>query len=196
VENGKIVVKDALSDPELVDFPGIGTLEAFNTDGLRSLIKTINAPNMIEKTLRYPGHIDKIRMLKASGFFGSDAVDVNGQKIVPLELSSRLLFDQWKLNDNEEEFTVMRITISGTEDGKPKTYVYKMLDRYDPQTQTSSMARTTGYTCTAAANLVLDGKFQRRGICPPEYIGENPENAEYVLNYLKHRNIVFNLSEN
>ena len=195
VENGKIVIKEALSDPELIYFDQIGTLEAFNTDGLRSLIKTIDAPNMIEKTLRYPGHIDKIRVLKESGFFNSDAMNIGGKKIIPLEVSSHLLIKQWKMEDDEEEFTVMRITISGTENNKPKTYVYNMLDRFDPVTKISSMARTTGYTCTAAANLVLDGDFQRKGICPPEYIGEKDENVNYILNYLKKRNIVYTLKE-
>ena len=59
IENGKLIVKPALSDPELLNFPGIGTLEAFNTDGLRSLAHTVKCPNMKEKTLRYPGHIEK-----------------------------------------------------------------------------------------------------------------------------------------
>ncbi|MFH2025815.1 MAG: saccharopine dehydrogenase C-terminal domain-containing protein [bacterium] len=196
VENGKIVVKEALSDPELVDFNRIGTLEAFNTDGLRSLIKTIDAPNMIEKTLRYPGHIEKIRVLKESGFFSSDAIIVGGVKVIPLNVSSHLLFKQWKLGAEEEEFTVMRITISGKENKKQKTYIYDMLDYFDPVTKMSSMARTTGYTCTAVANLVLDDNFQRKGICPPEYIGENPENVKYILDYLKNRNIVYTLKEN
>ena len=196
VENGKIVVKEALSDPELIDFERIGTLEAFNTDGLRSLIKTINAPNMIEKTLRYPGHIDKIRVLKESGFFSSDAMDIGGTIVTPLELSSQLLFKQWKLGDMEEEFTVMRIIISGTENSRPKTYIYNMLDYFDPVTKISSMARTTGYTCTAAANFILDGRFQRKGICPPEYIGENTESVNYILDYLKNRNVVYTMTEN
>jgi len=90
----------------------------------------------------------------------------------------------------------MRIIISGTENNRPKTYIYNMLDYFDPATKISSMARTTGYTCTAAANLILDGKFQRKGICPPEYIGENPENVKYILDYLKNRNIVYTMKEN
>jgi len=196
VEHGKIVVKEALSDPELVDFKQIGTLEAFNTDGLRSLIKTINVPNMIEKTLRYPGHIEKIRVLKESGFFSSDAIIVDGAQVIPLNISSQLLFKQWKLGDTEEEFTVMRITIVGKENDNQKTYIYDMLDYFDPVTKISSMARTTGYTCTAVANLVLDGNFHRKGICPPEYIGENPENVKYIFDYLKNRNISYILKEN
>ena len=54
VVNGEIVVKEALSEPEFLEFDEIGTLEAFNTDGLRSLLFTNDIPNKIEKTLRYP----------------------------------------------------------------------------------------------------------------------------------------------
>ena len=57
MESGKIITKPALSEPEFVDFEGIGTLEAFNTDGLRTLLTTMNIPTMIYKTLRYHGHI-------------------------------------------------------------------------------------------------------------------------------------------
>jgi len=195
VENGKLITKEALSDPELIHFEEIGTLEAFDTDGLRSLIKTVDVPNMIEKTLRYPGYVEKIKILKECGFFKSEPIEIGGQKVIPLEMSSKLLFDQWNLDDGEPEFTIMRITIRGAENGKPKTIVYDLLDRYDPQTKTSSMARTTGYTCTAAANLFLDGAFQRKGICPPEFIGENPEHVEYILNYLRARNVIYHKKE-
>ena len=50
--HGGVVVKEALSEPEWMDFPGIGTLEAFKPDGLRSLIHTLDVPFMKEKTLR------------------------------------------------------------------------------------------------------------------------------------------------
>ena len=58
IENGEMVIKDALSEPELLEFEGVGTLEAFNTDGLRSLAETIKVPMMRERTMRYPGHRD------------------------------------------------------------------------------------------------------------------------------------------
>jgi len=69
IENGVEVVKPALSDPDHVYFKGIGTLESFNTDGLRTLLKTMNIPNMKEKTLRYPGHIHLMKVLIETGFF-------------------------------------------------------------------------------------------------------------------------------
>ncbi|MCD6441359.1 MAG: saccharopine dehydrogenase NADP-binding domain-containing protein [Candidatus Marinimicrobia bacterium] len=193
VENGKVVIREALSEPEMVNIDPVGTLEAFNTDGLRSLIKTVNVPNMKEKTVRYPGHIDYIRVLRETGFFSDQPITVKGQTVVPLDVSSNLLFKQWELMPEEPEFTVMQITISGTEHDQPQTYIYDMYDQYDKITQTSSMARTTGYACTAVANLVLMGQFSRKGISPPEYLGEDSENVDFVLQYLKERNIIYHV---
>lgn len=194
VQNGEIIIKAALSDPELIHFDGVGTLESWNSDGLRTLIKTMpGIPNMIEKTLRYPGCIEYIRVLRESGFFSYEELEINGVKIRPIDITAKLLFPKWKLKPGEEEFTVMRIRIQGEEDGKPKTYQYNLLDRTSRETDTLSMARTTGYTCTAAVNLVLDGKFSRKGICPPEYLGEEESNFQFLLDYLKTRNIVYNI---
>ena len=193
VENGNVVIKDALSDVELVEFEGVGTLESFNSDGLRSIIYTMaHIPNMKEKTLRYPGHIEYINVLKKSGFFNEEHIVVNGISISPLEFSSKILFNEWKLGDTEEEITVMRITLKGTNKiGESKTVVYNLHDEFCPKTNTSSMARTTGYTATAAANLFLDGLFSEKGVFPPELVGKHEKCFNYFLNYLKDRNVIY-----
>ncbi|MHA1954260.1 MAG: saccharopine dehydrogenase family protein, partial [Candidatus Heimdallarchaeaceae archaeon] len=154
IENSEIVVKPALSEPELLDFPEVGTLEAFNTDGLRSLIQTMDIPFMKEKTLRYPGHIEKMKMLRETGFFNKEEIDVNGIKIKPIELTSKLLFEQWKLEEGEEDLTVMKIIIEGIKEGKKLRYTFEMLDKYDKEKRVISMARTTGYTCSAVARIL------------------------------------------
>lgn len=190
VANGALIVKEALSDPELVHFDGIGTLESWNSDGLRSLIRTMpDVPNMIEKTLRYPGCIEYLRVLRESGFFSYDTVEVNGVPIRPIDVTAKLLFPKWKLKPGEQEFTVMRIRISGSENGEKKSYEYSVLDHTDKSTGTLSMARTTGYTCTAAADLVLTGKFSRTGISPPEFLGEDEHNFRSIMEYLKARGV-------
>lgn len=195
VQHKELVIKEALSDPELIHFHEIGTLESWNSDGLRSLIKTMpNIPNMIEKTLRYPGCIEYLRVLRESGFFSYDEIEVKGVKIRPIDVTAKLLFPKWKLKPGEEEFTVMRIRLAGEQNGQLKTIQYNLLDRTDKQTNTLSMARTTGYTCTAAVNLVLDGKFSRKGISPPEFLGEEENNFQFILNYLKERGVIYQLS--
>ncbi len=190
VENGKMVVKQALSDPELIDFEGIGSLEAWNSDGLRSLISTMpHIPDMVEKTLRYPGTTEYLKVLKELGYFSSELMEVHGQMIRPVDLSARLLLPLWEMKNGESEFTVMRIIINGIEDGQEKTLVYDLYDEYDEITGTSSMARTTGYTCAAAAGLILENHYSRKGVCPPEYLGEEDACMSFILNYLSERNI-------
>jgi lysine 6-dehydrogenase len=195
VENGKVVTRPALSEPEFVEFDGIGTLEAFNTDGLRTLIKTMKIPFMKEKTLRYPGHVDTIRILKESGFLDATPVQIGEVRIRPVDVASQLLFPKWKLGDAEAEFTVMRITLRGIEKNRLKEITYSLLDRFDAGTGISSMARTTGYACTAAARLVLEGKFNQKGIIPPERIGEDLECFDWVMRDLSERGVVYNMEE-
>lgn len=194
VQNGAVVIKEALSDPELLHFDGVGTLESWNSDGLRSLIHTMShIPNMIEKTLRYPGCIEYLRVLREAGYFSYEEIDVKGVKIRPIDVTAKLLFPKWKLKPGEEEFTVMRIRMEGEENGQPKKYEYNLLDRTDKETGTLSMARTTGYTCTAVAHLIMSGQFNRKGICPPEYVGEQQADFDFVLNYLRDRKVIYSV---
>jgi lysine 6-dehydrogenase len=190
VESGVVVTKPALSDREIISFDEIGELEAFNTDGLRSLIFTMtNIPEMKEKTLRYPGHIDLIIAMKQAGFFEITPLHVDEVEVIPLEFTSKLLVNQWKLDPEEEEFTVMKVIIKGEKGGRQKKIEYNLLDRYDPVTKTSSMARTTGYTCTAAVNLIAKNLFNGKGVFPPELVGKDKNCYEFVMNYLKERNV-------
>jgi len=191
VERGEMVVRPALSDPELLDFPGVGTLEAFNTDGLRSLLFTMEIPNMKEKTLRYPGHIEKMRVLRETGFFSKEPLEVGGVKVRPLDVTSRLLFPLWQLTEGEEDVTVMRLTVEGETGGQRVLRIYDLLDRYDPGTRTTSMARTTGYTCTAVARLVASGRYRRPGVSPPEFVGQAPGCYLFVMQELARRGVVF-----
>lgn len=192
IQNHKIISREALSDTELIHFKGIGTLESWNSDGLRSLIQTMkNVPNMIEKTLRYPGSVEYLKVLRNSGFFSYDELEVNGVKIRPIDVTAKLLFPKWKLKEGEEDFTIMRIIIEGTENGKDKKYQYDLLDRFDRENNIISMARTTGYTCTAVANLMLDGEFTTLGVSAPEMVGMGERNLTYVLKYLSERNVTY-----
>jgi lysine 6-dehydrogenase len=189
MEHGRQVTRPALSDVELIDLPEIGTLEAFNTDGLRTLLRTLKIPSMREKTLRYPGHAALMRVFRESGFFGTKPLDVEGQRVRPIALTARLLFDQWCLGKGERDLTVMQVILEGWQGAQHLRYTYSLLDRYDERTQTTAMARTTGYTCAIVAHQVLDGLFTQKGICPPEYVGQTKGCYENLLAEYANRGI-------
>lgn len=189
--NGKTLVVPALSEVEAMDFPEVGVLEAFNTDGLRSLLKTCVTPEMVEKTMRYPGHAEWMRGLRETGFFDLEPVEINGALVSPMEMTARLLLKAWTFEDREEDITVMRIQVDGEVDGKKLRHSYHMFDRYDPGTNTSSMARTTGYTCTAMVRMLTRNLYTTPGISPPEFVGRDKACFDFVFKELEDRNVRF-----
>ncbi|MGB5384975.1 MAG: saccharopine dehydrogenase C-terminal domain-containing protein [Lutimonas sp.] len=196
VENGFLITREALTDVELIDFDEVGSLEAFNSDGLRSLILTMpHIKNMKEKTLRYPGHVEYIQVLKKTGFFDSKPIEIDGNKVKPIDFTSKILFGEWKLGEKEKELTIMEIAMEGKSEDRSKKVTYRLLDRFDEVTGISSMARTTGYTATAVANFMLNGYLNRLGILPPEFVGKVDGCLHYVLTYLSERGVVYHKTE-
>jgi saccharopine dehydrogenase-like NADP-dependent oxidoreductase len=196
IENGFEVVRPALSDPEYIFFPKVGTLEAFNTDGLRTLAKSIDAPNLKEKTLRYPGHIEKMAVLRELGFFSKDkTIEIGDMKISPLEFTSKVLFPNWKLNKGEVDITVFQSIIEGEKDGQKIRFTIDMYDKYCAETDVTSMARTTGYTATLAIRMIAEGLYSDKGISPPEYMGRYQKCVDYLQQGLKIRNVNWEITE-
>ncbi|NQS91163.1 MAG: saccharopine dehydrogenase, partial [Chloroflexi bacterium] len=189
IENGQEVIYPALSGIELINFPEAGTLEAFNTDGLRTLRHTLSIPTMREKTLRYPGHANLMRTFRESGFFDPEPVNVDGQQVKPLSLTSRLLFDQWQLKEGERDLTVMQVVLKGKEGESQIVYQYDLVDHFNEETGVTSMARTTGYTCTIVARQLLKGLIPLKGINPPEYLGQIPGLFDDLLSEYQKRDI-------
>ncbi len=189
VENGKIITKPPLTDIELMEFDEVGTLEAFNSDGLRSLMFTLKAKNMREKTLRYPGYVEKIKFLAENGFFNTALMEIGGGTVSPLQMTSKLLFKQWKLEEGEEDLTVMKIVVEGNKAGKPVSYTFDLYDRYDKKTQTHSMARTTAYAASQAVRLMVSGLHTQKGIVVPEQLGSNEEIVNFMLSGLAAHNV-------
>jgi saccharopine dehydrogenase-like NADP-dependent oxidoreductase len=195
VKGGKVVTKPALTEVEHFDFEEIGTLEAFNTDGLRTLLKTSKVPEMTEKTLRYPGHAERMKMLADIGFFSEDPIQVGGQKVRPIDVSAELLIPAWQLGVGEKDLTVLRAEIDGLYEGRMIRRRYDLLDRFDQKTGMTSMARTTGYTCTAMVNAIAEGLFTEPGLSPPEIVGRNEACYDFIFDYLAKRGVRFTVTE-
>jgi saccharopine dehydrogenase-like NADP-dependent oxidoreductase len=191
-ENSQIVTKEPLTEKELIEFDNIGSLEAFNTDGLRTLLYTMNhIPNMKEKTLRYPGHAEKIDTLKKAGFFNTENVKTKQGSIIPIEFTTEILKKDWLLKEDDLEFTIMRIDIHD----KEKKIRIDLFDEYNTKTKTSSMARTTGYTCTACVNMLMENIYNQKGLFPLELIGKNKNCYNYIIKYLEERGVCLKISE-
>lgn len=190
VENGRVVVKEALSEPELVDFEGLGTLEAFNTDGLRSLVDTLDVPNMVEKTMRYPGHIELMRVFRETGFFSEEEIELkDGTKVRPLDVTESLLFPKWTFEDMEPDVTVMRVTAEGVHGRVPTRMTWNLVDHLDPETGFTSMSRTTAFPAAVMARMIADGSFRRRGLFAPEQLAGHKGLVERMFKELKARGV-------
>ena len=189
VEDGKVVVRPMLSETMTIDLDKVGTMACLNSDGLRTLFRTTDIPDMFEKTLRYPDHVDQMRIFKDTGLLNMTPIQVKGVSVRPIDVTASLLSPLWKYEPGEADITVMRLVISGMEDGKPATYTCDLYDEYDADTGTLSMARTTGYTCTAVTRLVLDGSYSQKGISPPEFVGGIEGCWKSVERYLEDRGV-------
>ena len=132
-----------------------------------------------------------MQSLIKAGFLDTTTFNFKGQQFSPMEFTSSLLFNQWKLEETEEEFTLMRIKLGD----KNKIITYNLYDEYDEPTQTSSMGRTTGYTCTAALNMLMEKLFTAKGVYPPELIGSDERCVNFMLQYLEQRNVRYRKTE-
>ncbi|MBS0195234.1 MAG: saccharopine dehydrogenase NADP-binding domain-containing protein [Planctomycetes bacterium] len=199
VEHGQTVVREALSEAVLMDFAGVGTLEAFNTDGLRSLIETVgkrfNVPFMKEQTLRYPGHIELMRRFRETGLFSQTPIRVGGVSVRPLDVTSALLFPKWTYGPGEEDLTVMRITAAGTKGGRATVLSWELLDFFDRASGCTSMSRTTALPCTIVARLIASGKFNSPGVHAPEVLADHPGLVDTILSELGRRGITYRRSQ-
>lgn len=193
VESGKVVTRSMLDEAAIMEFDGVGPLACLPTDGLRTLFRTMDIPDMAEKTLRYPGHADQMRKLRDAGFLDVSPIDVKGVAVRPIDVTSSLISPHWEFKPGEADLTIMRLIIAGKEEEEPATYTYDLYDEYDPATGTLSMARTTGYTCTAVALLVLDGGYSQTGIIPPEFVGKADGCRKRVEKHLEDRGVRYRM---
>lgn len=189
VKDGVVVEVEALSGLEEVDFPDIGRLEAFYTDGLRTLPYTIeNVKEMWEKTLRYPGHADKVRLLRSLGFFEEEPIIIGGFKLSPKRFTARL-FDRKLRKTDIKDIVVMKVEINGFKDDQQTHHVYSLIDRYDENRGITAMARTTAYPASIIAQLTLKGMVNEKGVVPPEKLGMNEEFFSAFSDQLENRGV-------
>jgi lysine 6-dehydrogenase len=169
VRNGRLIEVDALSGLETITFPRpIGKCECFYTDGLSTLTETMKGvKEMDEKTIRWPGHVAQIQTLIECGLLETHPLLVDGQRIVPRKFTSKMLSERIKLG-KDKDLTLLRVDVSGKSGGRRLHRRYQMIDRYDSKQEMTSMARTTAFPCSVAAQMLGLELVQRKGLVPPE----------------------------
>ena len=189
VKDGGLIQVPALSGLESIEFPGVGTLEAFYTDGLRSLVESFpEAENLYEKTLRYPGHVEKVKLLRELGFFSEDPVMVRNSEVKPKMVSARVLERSLTMPD-VGDLLAMRVEVSGMKDEERLGFSYRVLEYYDHEKDVSAMARTTAYTASIVAGLLVRGDIQDKGVVPMEKLGANHNLVDNIVSELGKRGV-------
>ena len=156
--NGQNVTEPALTDRHLIAVPGYGDMEAFLTDGVRSLLDTIDSEELLEYTVRWPGHIDRY-------LSGIDSEDE--------------LIEAWEFDSTRPEFTWLSVEVSN-EDGSEKwDIIDEGLDGW------SSMARTTGLVTVEVAEMLADGAISEHGVMPPEHLGRDSALLHRLVNAMQ-----------
>lgn len=167
IKEGRLVKVRPFSTVEAVDFPeSVGKLEAFCTDGLATLLYTMKGMRTLdEKTLRWPGHAEKMNLLIEAGYFSKEKLELEGGKVSPLEVSWSVLGK--KLSEGEpDDITVMRVIGKG----RKGTLYYDMADKYDREQRVTSMGKTTGYTASIVTQMVGAGDIVGKGVIAPETV--------------------------
>ncbi|MCD6243754.1 MAG: saccharopine dehydrogenase NADP-binding domain-containing protein [Candidatus Korarchaeota archaeon] len=188
VKDGNIVEKPAVSELEKVIIPGVGELEAFLTDGLRTMLKTLKGVKLMEeKTLRWPGHAEKIELLKTLGYLDRKPVDLNGTGIPPADMTAKLFRE--RLKGDSKDIVVLRVIASGRSSLNDMEIEYRMVDRYDESTGFSAVARTTAFVATGILKLITEGTIPGPGVIPPEVIGMDENLFSSIAEWLSWRGI-------
>ncbi len=196
MRGGRVVIVEALSEVEPIQFAeSHGTplrlpLEAFNTDGLRSLLSTLDVPEMSEKTIRYAGHAALMKIFRETGLFDLDPVRVGVASVRPRDVTAAVLFPRWTYGPGEEDLTLLRVVAEGIAPDDARTRLtWEMVDRYDRKSASTSMARTTAFPAVAAARLIAEGRIKGPGVIPPERIGADAMLLDRVLGDLERRGV-------
>jgi saccharopine dehydrogenase-like NADP-dependent oxidoreductase len=146
---------------------------------------------MIEKTMRWPGHTELMRVFRETGFFDTTPIEIAGVKVRPIDVTSALLFPKWTYVEGEVDLTIVRARIEGLEDGEPTRYTWDLVDRTDEATGVSSMSRTTGFPAAIMARFLADRRFAKPGVHPPETVAREPGLLEAMLEEHEKRGVVY-----
>jgi lysine 6-dehydrogenase len=172
LRDGQLVEVESMTELETLDFPApYGRMEAFQTSGGTSTLPETFRGRVREldyKTIRYPGHCERFRLLMDLGLTGSAEVDLGGVRVAPRRLLGELLAR--RLPADEPDLVFVRLEFRGTmpRDDAPRLLRYDIIDRFDGRTGLSAMQRTTSFPASVVAQMMARGETTRKGAVPQE----------------------------
>jgi lysine 6-dehydrogenase len=171
LRGGRPVQVDALSEIESVEFPApVGTLEAFHTGGGISTLPFAYEGKidvMEYKTLRYPGHAALMRPIRELGLLANETIEVKGQRVVPRDVFIAAVSPKLT-KPNGQDLVALQVEVSGTQNGKRTSVVFRLIDYYDVEHGISAMMRTTGYSLSITGQMQVDGRVELKGVRTPD----------------------------
>ncbi len=195
-KNFRTVKVKALSDIEEFELKRIGRLECFYTDGLRTLLRTLQDVRWIEeKTIRYPGHAVIFRAMIDRGFFSEKPFKIGKYYLKPKDIFLRVLQKELA-KGSKKDMTILLIEVYPSpirRKRRERFRKYRCIDYYDEKNKITAMARMTGYTCSVITQLIKD--YPGYGIIPPEYLGMNEGLCGRIKKGLKERGIEIKVSK-
>ncbi len=160
---GEVVVVDPFDDIGLITLPGGEEYEYFLTDGLKSLLLTLDTPNLAEYTLRIPGHIAKMKFLRELGYLDWEEIEVEGCRVKPIIFTAELLGRRLAKLDRDR---VVLAVYGYSRD----VYVYYSYTDYDEELGLTAMQKTTGFNLSRFTSMMIEDMFSK-DLMLPEYVG-------------------------
>ncbi|MET0649001.1 MAG: saccharopine dehydrogenase C-terminal domain-containing protein [Pyrinomonadaceae bacterium] len=172
IREGRLAEVESMTELESLDFPApFGRMEAFQTSGGTSTLPETFLGKVREldyKTIRYPGHCERFKLLIDLGLASSEAVEAGGVSVAPRKLLGELLYRH--LPADGPDLVFIRLEFVGRlAAGGESRLRYDIIDRFDPRTGLSAMQRTTAFPASIVAQMMARGETTRRGAVPQEH---------------------------
>lgn len=169
IRGGQIIEVESLTELESLEFAPFGQLEAFQTSGGTSTLPESFLGRVQEldyKTIRYPGHCEKFKLLLDLGLTSDEEIEIDGVRVKPRRVLSEMLLRH--LPADEPDLVLVRIEFCGTMAGQARTLRYQIADRFDEASGLSAMMRTTAFPASIVAQMMARGQTTQRGAVPQE----------------------------
>ncbi len=179
-EEGKWIETEPVSVKMVWDYPEVGPKDSYLLyhEELESLVQNIKGLKRIRFFMTFgQSYLTHMKCLENVGMLRIDEVEVDGVKIVPIQLLKALLPDPASLGPRTVGYTNIGCVFEGLKDGKKrKVYIYNVCDHQECYRETGAQAvsYTTGVPAMIGAKMMLEGKWSGKGVFNMEQFDAKP----------------------